>query len=302
MVLIVGGTGRLGTQVVQLLVKRPTRVRVLTRDRTRAKHLTSDLIEVVQGDVRERASLKPAVAGVSTVVSAVQGLDDKKSSPEATDRDGVQNLIEAAKEAGVPHFVLVSVMGASPDHPVSFYRAKYASEQTLKKSGLAWTIIRPSAFMEFWGKLIGEPVAATGRARVFGRGTNPVNFVSIRDVATAVEKAVSDPSLRGVELEVGGPENVTLNQIVQIYEQASAKEAKVSHIPVPAMRVMSVLVRPFNPAIARLVKAGIVMDRADMTWDPSRNRALYPWLPQTRFEEVVGRQPVQDAARPPLHR
>jgi nucleoside-diphosphate-sugar epimerase len=114
--------------------------------------------------------------------------------------------------------------------------------------------------------------------------------VSIEDVATVVERAVIDPDLRGVELEVGGPENLTVNQVVEMFERVSGKKAKVTHVPLPAMRVMYALMRPINPAMARLTQAGILMDTADMAWDPSPNRERYPWLPQTHLNEVLKRE------------
>lgn len=295
MVLVAGGTGRLGTAVVELLTKRGMHVRVLTRDRAKAKHLPES-VEVAIGDVREPSTLAATTAGVTTVVSAVQGLDDRKSSPEATDRDGNRNLIDAAKAAGVEHFVLVSVLGASRDHPMSINRAKHVAEQYLKQGGLAWTIVRPTAYMEFWAQLVGKPLIDTGKTQVFGRGDNPINFVSVRDVAMAIEKAIVDPGMRGLELDMGGPENLTLNQVVEIFEQAgraqgalvkTGQRAKVSHMPLPVMKMMSVLMRPINPALARIAQAGVVMDTTHMTWDGSANRARYPWLAQTPLIEVI---------------
>ena len=289
MVLIAGGTGRLGTRVVELLTKRNLRVRVLTRDRERAQHLP-DVVEVVEGDVRNTTALPAATAGVTAVISAIQGLNDPKSNPWATDRDGNRNLINAAKASGVEQFIFVSGMGASPNHPMSINRAKYEAELSLKQSGLAWTIIRPPAFMEFWAQLVGQPILDTGRTRVFGRGNNAVNFVSINDVAVAVERAVIDPAMRGVEIEVGGPENLTVNQVVKVFEKVGGKKAQVSHVPLPAMRVMSVALRLFNPAMARIIEGGVTMDTTDQTWDGSANRSRYPWLPQTPLIEVIHKQ------------
>ena len=287
MVLIAGGTGRLGTRVVELLVERGMKVRVLTRDRSRAKHLP-EASEIVGGDVRDTRTLQAALEGVTTVVSAIQGFDDSRSSPEATDRDGNRNLINASREAGVGHFILVSGVKSTPDHPMSLGRAKYAAEQSLVNSGLPWTIVRGTAFMEFWAKLVGQPLLDTGRTQVFGRGDNPINFVSVNDVAVAVEKAVLDPSLRGMGIDVGGPENLTMNQVVEIFERVSGKDGNVSHVPLPAMKIMAVLMRPINPALARKIQAGIVMDTDTVVaWEPSANRELYPWLPQTPLADVI---------------
>jgi uncharacterized protein YbjT (DUF2867 family) len=288
MLLVAGGTGRLGTRVVELLTKRDMRVRVLTRDRNRAAHLTSDLIEVVEGDVRNPASLETAFSGVTAVISCIQGLDDPSSTPEATDRDGNRNLINAAKSSGVDHFVLVSVMKSSPNHPMSLGRAKYAAEESLKTSGLAWTIVRGTAYMEFWVQMVVQPLIDKGRTQVFGRGNNPINFVSVDDVAKAVEMAVLDPGPRGVEIEAGGPENLTMNQVVETFERISGKKGNVSHVPLPMMRIMSVVMSPIKPAMARLVQAGIVMDTSDiMTWEPPANPKPNSWLPQTRVVDVI---------------
>jgi NADH dehydrogenase len=268
MVLMAGGTGRLGTRVVELLTKRGMPVRVLTRDRTRAKHLP-EAVEIVEGNVRDPETLTPAMAGVTSVISAIQGLDDPKSNPMATDRDGNRNLITAAKASGVDHFVLVSVVKSSPDHPMSLGRAKFAAEQSLKASGLAWTIVRGTAYMEFWVQMVVQPLIDKGRTQVFGRGDNPINFVSVNDVAKAVEMAVVDSGMKGVDLEVGGPENFTMNQVVESFERMTGRKGKVSHVPLTMMRIMSVVIRPVKPAMARIVQAGVVMDTVT-SWPGNR--------------------------------
>jgi NADH dehydrogenase len=240
--------------------------------------------------VRDPGSIEPAVAGAKTVISSIQGLDDPKSSPDATDRDGNRNLIDAAVRSGVEHFILISARPSDPHALMSIARAKYAAEQHLKASGLTWTIIRPTAYMEFWAKLIGEPVMTKGEARVFGRGDNPMNFVAVGDVAIAVEMAVTDQALRGVEMDVGGPENLTMKQVVGVFERVSGKKAKISHVPLPVMRIMSVALRPINPSMARIVEAGVAMDTTDMTWDGADNLKRYPWLPQTPLIDVIEKE------------
>jgi uncharacterized protein YbjT (DUF2867 family) len=272
---------------VELLTKRGMPVRVLTRDRTRAKHLP-EAVEIVEGNVRDPETLTPAMAGVTSVISAIQGLDDPKSNPMATDRDGNRNLITAAKASGVDHFVLVSVVKSSPDHPMSLGRAKFAAEQSLKASGLAWTIVRGTAYMEFWVQMVVQPLIDKGRTQVFGRGDNPINFVSVNHVAKAVEMAVVDSGMRGVDLEVGGPENFTMNQVVESFERMTGRKGKVSHVPLTMMRIMSVVIRPVKPAMARIVQAGVVMDTSDiMAWEPPADRTIYPWLLYTPLAEVI---------------
>src|SRR5665811_1027310 len=124
-ILVAGGTGLLGSRVVKLLTDAGEQVRVVTRDRRRTSRLPAG-VEVVVGDVR-RGPLDATVEGCDRVVSAVHGFaGSQRTSPAAVDRDGNRSLIAAAKRAGVDRFVLVSIVGARPDHPMSLHRMKYA--------------------------------------------------------------------------------------------------------------------------------------------------------------------------------
>jgi NADH dehydrogenase len=290
MILVAGGTGTLGTRLVPLLRAGGEPIRVLTRDPARAGHLLRDGVEVATGDVRDPGSLSRAMDGVSTVVSAVHGfVDSKKTSPEAVDWLGNRNLVQAAKKAGAGHVVMLSALGAAPDHPMSLYRMKHRAEEELKASGLAWTIIRASAFMEMWAKMVAEPLLKAGKTTIFGRGRNPINFVSTDDVARFVDLAITDPSLRGQTVDVGGPENLTFRQVVEIAQRETGARGTVRHVPLPMMRALSVLMKPVNPGFARQVQAGVVMDTRDMSFDGAERGRRFPSIPLTTYAEVVRR-------------
>jgi uncharacterized protein YbjT (DUF2867 family) len=83
--------------------------------------------------------------------------------------------------------------------------------------------VRATAFMETWATVISQPLRASGKIPVFGRGDNPVNFVSAADVAALTALAVTDPGLRGHVLELGGPDNLTFNQLAAIGQRPSAR-------------------------------------------------------------------------------
>lgn len=290
MILVAGGTGMLGAQVVHLLTARELEVRILTRDPERARHLRGERVEVVSGDVQDPHAVERAAAGARTVVSAIQGFAGTDASgPQAVDWQGNTNLIQAAQADEAEHFILVSVQGASPDHPMELFRMKYLAEQELRASSLAWTIIRPTAYMETWATLIGEPLLKTGKTRIFGRGNNPINFVSVYDVARFVELAAVDPAMRDEVVEVGGPENLSMTQFAHTFETVTGKTGKKSHVPLPMMRLMSVLMSPVNPALARQIQAGVLMDTRDMSFDPSGTSRHYPSIPLTSLAEVVRR-------------
>ena len=156
MILVAGGTGRLGRLLVRRLVDGGNSVRVLTRDPSAAMDLVDAGVELVPGDVRDPATLGSALSGVSTVVSAVHGLVGSGGvTPASVDRDGNRNLIDAAGAARPPaEVVLVSTVGASPDHPMELFRMKWAAEEQLRASGLPWTIVRSNALVETWVELL----------------------------------------------------------------------------------------------------------------------------------------------------
>lgn len=252
MILVVGGTGRLGRLVVTDLLARDLPVRILTRNLTTGGEPRQG-VERVTGDIRHPADIARAMEGVEVVVSAVQGFAGKgRASPASVDRQGNINLIDAAAHRHA-HVVLMSVIGASPDHPMDLFRAKWAAEQHLQAAGTPWTIVRSSAFVETWAELL-------QRAPVFGKGDNPINFVSVLDVAAAVQLAATDPTVRNRIIEVAGPENVTLNDLAARIRPVGGESRRVRHVPRVVLRAMAPL--------SRLPRAGLIMDTADFTHGP----------------------------------
>ena len=239
MILLAGGTGRLGSVLTARLAARGQPVRVLTRDPARAAHLTGAGVEVVTGDVRDRASLPAAVRGAEVVVSAVHGFAGPGGvSPATVDYQGNVNLIDAALAAGA-ELVLMSGVGAAADSPMELFRMKHAAEQHLLASGGSWTIVRATAFLELWIDLLARTAARSGRPVVFGRGENPVNFVSVTDVAAMVEQAIADPGTRGRILEIGGPADLTFNQLAAAIQSAAGRISAPRHVPPAVLRLMA---------------------------------------------------------------
>ena len=290
LVAVAGGTGTLGAHIVERLTGHGIRVRVLARDPQQARRLENALTEVVPGDVRDRAALDAAVTGCDAVVSAFTAFGRPQGGDlKSADQQGNGNLIRAAESNGAGHFVLVSLHGAAPDSSLELGRVKYRVEQVLRGSSLAWTIIRPTPSMELYLKLLAAPLLEQHKTRIFGRGDNPVNFVSQRDVAAFVELALTDGRLRGQTIDVGGPENLSVNQLVHRFEELTGASGGEQHIPLPMLRALSVVMRPFNPTLARQAKAAVHMDTADMAFDDGETARSYPSVHPTDLEEVVRR-------------
>jgi NADH dehydrogenase len=287
-ILVAGGSGRLGTLVVSHLAARGVDVRVLTRDPARARHLGNTATEVVQGDVRDRASIERAMVGVATVVAAVQGFAGPgRVTPASVDRDGNANLVDTAASAGAD-VVLLSVVGASPHNPMDLFRAKYDAEQHVRASSAPWTIVRATAFVELWADIMSKPI-------VFGRGDNPINFVSVGDVAAVVERAVIETSLRGKVLEVGGPQNITFNELAALLQEIRGRPAKIRHVPRWLLHPMA--------AVTRQARAAIAMDTIDMTFDAVAAHDAFADLPmtdiRTALRQTAGEDQHQTSPRGP---
>lgn len=286
MILLAGGTGRLGTLIVEKLTSRDLDVRVLTRDRRNASHLASRA-EVATGDVRDPGSITAAMAGVDLVISAVHGFTGPRGvSPATVDRDGNANLTDAAKAHGAG-LVLMSVVGAAPDSPIGLFRMKYAAERYAAASGVPTTVVRAAAFAELWIEILRQTAARSGRPLVFGRGDNPINFVSVTDVASLVERVVIDPAARGGVLEIGGPVNITFNQLAQAVQAADGRDGAPRHVPPLMLRVMAGTVGHARPELGRQIRAALTMDHADFSVDPAPIHQRWPGLARTRVSEVL---------------
>jgi uncharacterized protein YbjT (DUF2867 family) len=283
MIAVIGGTGRLGRLVTARLVEEGEQVTVVARS---APQVRVPGAHFVAADLRDPSTLPAALDGADVIVAAAHGMDPGKGeSPAEVDRDGNIGLIDVARvrQADV---VLVSVVDASADHPLELFRMKWAAEQHLRASGVPWTIVRASAFAEMWVEMLRQSAQDGKGPQVFGDGDNPINFVSVEDVAVAVARAATDATLRGQVIDVGG-DDLTLNELAHLVRP----ETPPRHVPRVALHVMGQVARPVRPSLARLARTALVMDRANLRFDAAPSRTAYPWLPRTSVRELVHRAP-----------
>ena len=280
-ILIVGGTGTLGKEITKQLLIEGHKIGVLTRNPKKNTSITEGGIQLIKGDLTDTASLQAACKGMDVVIAAAHSLLGKgKYSSEKVDDKGHRELIDAAKTAGIQHFIYVSVIGASLDSPIDFWRTKATIEDYLKQSGLNYTILRGSAFMEFHvHEMIGKSVLAKGKATIFGKGENPTNFVSVRDVAQYAVLSLKNSALRNKTLEIGGLDNLSRNEIAALYGELSDKNVKISHVPRGVLRVFSTILKPFHAGISRVMAVSEYFDRIDTSFDMRPTLEKYPIHP-----------------------
>ncbi len=240
MILVAGATGFLGGEICRRLIERGQPVRGLVRatsDAASVDRLRALGVEIVVGDLRDRVSLDAACRGMHTVVSTATTTRSRQpgDSIEATDEAGQCNLVDAAHGAGVQRFVYVSYSeNLNDDGPLT--RAKRAVEQRVRASGMAYTILRPSYFMELWlSPALGFDFV-NRRATVFGPGDARISFIALGDVAEFAARAACDLGDAGATLELGGPEPVSPLEAVRIFEEVAGGAFEVQHVPVEALR------------------------------------------------------------------
>jgi uncharacterized protein YbjT (DUF2867 family) len=289
MILIVGSTGRVGREVARTLLEKHETVRALVRpqaDAAKIESLARDGAELTEGDLKDPASLRKACHGIDTVVttasatiSAVEG-----DSIGSVDGQGQLALVDAAREAGVRHFIYLSfsgnIAGGFPLHD-----AKRAVERHLQDSGMTWTIVRPSFFMEVWLSPHAGFDPAGGTVRMFGSGDQGVSFVSASDVARFVAGCVGNPAVVNQIIELGGPEPVSFQSVAALFERKLGRTIAREHVPEQALEQQ---MRGAPDALQR-TRAGLALAAARGDAIDVRPALAKVRIRLTTIEEFVGR-------------
>jgi len=238
-ILVVGATGLLGSEICRRLTQRGNPVRALVRttsNHDRVAQLEGLGAELVRADLKDRASLDAPCRGASAVISTASSTMSRQEgdSIESVDRQGQLNLIDAAAAAGVPHLVLISFSSFAPDFPLQ--SAKRAVEQRLRESGMIYTILQPTFFTEVWLSPALGFDAAHAKAQVYGAGQKQISWISLQDVARFAVAALKSPRAKNAVIELGGPEPLSPLEVVHLAEQVTRKRFDVQHVPEEALR------------------------------------------------------------------
>ena len=245
MILVVGATGSLGGRITRGLLVQGKPVRILARHNPISEEMArqgrantvQSLIDtgaqVVYGDLKDRTSLDAALAGVDTVITTATATQrGGEDTVPAVDLQGTLNLIDAAKAAGVKRFIYTSAYGSVPDHPVPLFRIKGACEVALEASGLEYTILWASIFMDVWiGMLVGVPLMMQQPVTLIGKGDHKHNFVAEADVAAFAIAAVDNPRAANQRIGIGGPASYTWTEIVGAVGRVAGAPLSVNYLP-----------------------------------------------------------------------
>ena len=237
--LIVGATGILGSEICRLLAESRQPLRALVRSTSnpdKVAQLKALKAEVIVGDLKDRRSLDAACRGVTAVISTASSTLSRQEgdSIESVDREGQVNLVDAARAAGVKHFVLISFPNVDIDFPLQ--RAKRAVEDRVQRSGMSYTILQPTFFTEVWlSPALGFDPKNT-KAQIYGSGSHKISWISFQDVAKFAVAALDPRLAPNAIIKLGGPEALSPLEAVQLAEQVVGKPIEVQHVPEEALR------------------------------------------------------------------
>lgn len=280
MILVVGATGLLGSEICRRLRARHLEVRGLVRPGSAgAGALRAMGVEIIPGDLRVRADVESACRDVSAVITTAtaMGSKDKSLSIRAIDRDGQLQLVDVAKASGVKQYVYVSV---TPNLRTSapLVRYKREVEGAVRASGMRWTILQPSVFMEVWlSSMLGWDIAG-GKATIFGAGTAPMSWISVGDVAEYAMRSLDDPRLADRDVPLGGPAALSPNEVVATFEQVSGRKFSAKHVPGSVLRLLSPVVAMLNEGVASGMSMGAQSTTGDVIDSPLQREVALPLL------------------------
>jgi NADH dehydrogenase len=257
MILVTGATGFVGSHLVKQLVAEGEKTRCLARSQQKAAQtLPIEKVEVAIGDTTRPGTLEPAMRGVDTVIhSAFITAEIKEGhgiSYQGVNVEGTRNVVEAAQRAGVKKIVLVSGLGTKPDKPGSYMQGRYQAEQFVKNSGLAWSILQPSVqFGEHaaFFKGMADLIRTAPVVPVIGTSQRKFQPIWVEDVARCLIKQAHEESRNSKTYVVGGPEQFTYAEILDMLAQALGKNRLKAPMPMPlaylgAATMQAVLPKP----------------------------------------------------------
>lgn len=271
MILVIGATGQVGSEICRMLTAEGKEVRAMVRktsDKMKVSNLKQMGVHLMSGDLRDPASLQAALKGIDTVIATVSCVPlsyvPGENDIQTVDLEGVKNLIDMAKAAGIRHFIYTSFSKhINVDTPLC--NAKRAIERHLQRSGMTYTLLRPSYFMEFWLTQAAGFDVENAKIQIFGKGTEPISYISYKDVAKFAVKSIDNAFARNAELELGGPEMLSQLEVVKIFEEMDGRKFEIQHVPAEALQQqMNAATDPMQKSFFGLMLGASKGDPIDM--------------------------------------
>ncbi|MFQ5817505.1 MAG: SDR family oxidoreductase [Terriglobia bacterium] len=275
MILLTGATGFVGSHMVEALRAAGQPVRCLVRSREKATQQGLSAAERVEGDILRPETLPAACAGIEKVIHLVGIILERgQQTFERVHYQGTGNVVAAAKQAGVKRFVHMSALGARSDpRATAYHRTKWKAEQEVINSGIPYVILRPAIIYGPRDGFVTQMVDMIEKAPVIpivGTGEYPLQPIFINNVCQAFVGALTNEKATNKILELGGPEALAYEKVIDAIAAAIGVNKKKIHLPFPFMRLNAAVLETFLPLVGAtppVTRAQLQMLREGSTCD-----------------------------------
>jgi uncharacterized protein YbjT (DUF2867 family) len=245
-ILFIGASGMLGKPVAKELINAGYDVTLLARDVDKMKQMFPE-VKIMYGDVFNSESLKKAFSGQDIVYMNLSVNHSSKEKDQQPEREGIDNIIEAAKESGIKRLACISSLVHFYEGMNGFswwsFRVKDSAIKKIKNSGIAYTIFYPSTFMETlpYQMMRGSKIA------LLGKSTVPMWFIGADDYAKQVSRSFEISGNENKEYNIQGPEAFTFDEAAKVFID-NYKKSKLSTMkaPVSLMKFFGIFSQKLN--------------------------------------------------------
>ena len=236
--LIIGGTGTLGRQIVLQALTKGYKVRCLVRNFRKANFLKEWGVELVYGDLTRPETIPPCLRGITAIIDASTSRPDELDSLKKVDWDGKVYLIKAAKIANVKHFIFFSAQNIEQFEKIPLMRLKYGIEQKLQKSKIPYTIFRLTGFYQGLIEQYAIPILENLPIWVTNENTS-ISYMDTQDIAKFCLRALQIPETMNQTFFLSGLKGWVSSEIISLCEQLAGQTAKVQKVPLIMLKIIS---------------------------------------------------------------
>lgn len=292
MIVITGATGFVGEEVVKQARAAGYPVRAIVRDPQSAQWLADRYgVELFHGNVLYAPSIEGAMQGAKCVIHLVGIIHEwKENTFERTHTQATKHVVDEAKKSGAKRFVHMSALGTRENARSRYHQTKWAAEELVRKSGLAWTILRPSFIYGPKDKsinLFAQLIRRLPFIPVLGSGNTKIQPISVENVAKAFVAATRNDETVGKTYDLCGPDAFTWNELYDKLQGILGTRKRQLHLPLPMARIQAALFEKIlaNPPFTR---DQLLMLQEDNVGDPKPAERDFVLQPE-KFEEGVAR-------------
>lgn len=236
--LIIGGTGTLGRQIVLQALTKGYKVRCLVRNFRKASFLKEWGVELVYGDLTKPETIPPCLTGITAIIDASTSRPDELDALKKVDWNGKLYLIEAAKAAKIKRFIFFSAQNAEQFNNIPLMKLKSGVETKLKQSGIPYTIFRLTGFYQGLIEQYAIPILEKLPIWVTNENTY-ISYMDTQDIAKFCLRSLQIPKTINQTFFLSGSKGWVSSEIINLCEQLAGQKAKVQKIPLFLLKFVS---------------------------------------------------------------